>query len=148
MHREHIQATPSWRDGPPRYDCCLVNTGEGDGIEGLEAGRIQLFFSFVHRGVVYPCALVHWYSRAGNQPHEVTGMWVVKPDFLEDGHTPFTSVVHLSTIYRAAHLIAVHSDEWVPHGLTFNQSLDFFETFFISHFADIHMFESLYDSVV
>ena len=26
MHRKHIRATPSWRQGPARYDCAFVNS--------------------------------------------------------------------------------------------------------------------------
>ena len=57
---------------------------------------MQLFFSFTHDNVEYPCALVHWFSHVGDSDN-CTGMWVVEPDTYDDGR-PFTSIIHLDTI--------------------------------------------------
>jgi hypothetical protein len=47
MCREHIRAVPSWRGGPARYDCVLVNTDPDiEGTCGFEVARVFLFFFF------------------------------------------------------------------------------------------------------
>jgi hypothetical protein len=51
----------------------------------------------------YQCALVHWYSRVGDEPDEETEMWIVEPP----------SIIHLDCIPRAAHLIAVCREPFV-----------------------------------
>ncbi|OSX55713.1 hypothetical protein POSPLADRAFT_1117085, partial [Postia placenta MAD-698-R-SB12] len=85
MRRERIRATPSWRSGPGRYDCVFVNNNDADGFRGLLAARVRLFFSFTYEQVKYPCALVEWFSPVSQEPDDDTGMWIVEPDFDEDG---------------------------------------------------------------
>ena len=74
MHREHIRATPSWRRGPPRYDCVFVNSHPDlEGMHGLDVVRVVLFFSFPYKGITYPCAFVRWFSIIGEERDEETG---------------------------------------------------------------------------
>jgi hypothetical protein len=41
MRREYIRATPSWRNGHPRYDTVFINSDSSeDGMGGLEVARI------------------------------------------------------------------------------------------------------------
>jgi hypothetical protein len=141
MRRERIRAVTSWRKGSARHDCAFVETDPAlRGMHGLDITRIQLFFSFVHNDITYPCALVHWYSRVGDEPHEDTGMWVVEPDWCADG-SPCESVIHLDCILRAAHLIGVYGDDLLPPGLTAENSLDSFNSYFVNKFIDHHAFE-------
>ncbi|KAH8979767.1 hypothetical protein EDB86DRAFT_3088545 [Lactarius hatsudake] len=94
MHRERIYAVKSWRKGPGRYDTIFFNADPSmEGMRGLDVARTQLFFSFTHEGVEYPCALVHWFSRVGDLPDERTGMWVVEPD-----HKSHVSIIRLDGI--------------------------------------------------
>ena len=90
--------------------------------------------------VKYPCALVHWYSLVGDSPNENTGMWVIERDILDNGK-PQTSVIHLDSILRLAHLLPIYGDEQAPRGLKYMDSLDIFEEFYVSKFADNHAFE-------
>jgi hypothetical protein len=60
---------------------------------------VRLFFSLKHDGITYPCALVQWFKHVADSPDEITGMWVVEPELLEDGaccvsviHLPYTSI--------------------------------------------------------
>ncbi|THH26521.1 hypothetical protein EUX98_g7665 [Antrodiella citrinella] len=148
MHREYIRATSSWRGGPARYDCVFINIGDGPGMDGLDVVRIKLFFSFKHSNVVYPCALVHWYSRTTDEPNSPTGMWIVEPDLDED-HTPVLTVVHVDAIFRAAHLIGVYpGEEFISEDLTMHESLDHFQQFYVNDLADYHAFEILNPSGV
>ncbi|KAK7461730.1 hypothetical protein VKT23_008159 [Stygiomarasmius scandens] len=82
MRQEVIHSTPSWYNGPPRYDCVFM---EGDtneaGFRGLLVAQVFMFFRFQYSGRRHSCALVHWYSTIGNAPCDQTGMWMVQPDF-------------------------------------------------------------------
>jgi hypothetical protein len=141
MRREHIRATPSWRNGAPRYDCAFLNSQpELDGMRGLQVVRILLFFSFCVQDNFYPCALVHWFSRLQDEPDEDTGMWMVEPESDADGE-PVISVVHLDCIFRAAHLIPIFGTGFIPKNLNLHQSLDAFRAFYVNKFADHHAFE-------
>jgi hypothetical protein len=100
MSREFIRVTPSWRKERPRYDCVFLSTDpEKEGMRGLDVARVLAFFSFFFQGEEYQCALVHWFSRIGSEPNEVTGMWVVEPEFNADDE-PSLAIIHVDTIYR------------------------------------------------
>jgi hypothetical protein len=109
MHREYIRATPSWRKGHPRYDCIFINTQpELAGMRGLGVARVFLFFfSFVHEDTYYPCALVQWFSVIGDEPDDETGFWMVEADVCDNGQ-PSLAIIHLDSIYRAAHLVPAY----------------------------------------
>jgi len=53
-----------------------------------------------------------WFSCVDDGPDENTSMWVVEPDIHEDG-TKFTSIIHLNTIVRAAHLLPVFGQDLI-----------------------------------
>ncbi|KAF5378335.1 hypothetical protein D9615_008783 [Tricholomella constricta] len=81
MRRERIRSTPSWRGRGPRRDCAfVVEDDQQPGMKGMSVVRVQLFFSFKHDGVTYPCALVEWFKTVGRGPDAETGLWKVKPD--------------------------------------------------------------------
>lgn len=135
MRRERIRSMPSWRGGPCRHDCVFVETDpDAEGMRGLDVGRVRLFFSFKFQGKFYPCALVQWFSRIGDEADEDTGMWIIKPD-------PTLSVVHLDTILRAAHLIGVYGTQVMPKNLSHSQSLDIFRAYYVNKYIDHQSFE-------
>ena len=101
---------------------------------------MQLFFSFSHDGVKYPCTLVHWFSHVGTLPGDNTGMWVVKPDVLDHGEA-FTSIIHLDMVVRASHLIPVFGPEHVSKTLSFTDTLDAFSSFYVNKYVDHHAFK-------
>lgn len=141
MRNERIHATKSWRKGPPRYDCIFVETDpDAPGMAGLDIARVYLFFSCTFNGVKYPCALVHWFSRVGQSADPGTGMWIVEPDFTDD-EVPITSVIHLDTIIRAAHLLPVFKEKFVSRDLSFSDTLNHFQLFYVNKFIDHHAFE-------
>jgi hypothetical protein len=136
MHRQRIHAVPSWRRGRPRYDCVFMEKDANQaGFRGMHAARVFLFFSFTYRSVFYPCALVHWFSPIDIKPCEDTGLWIVQPDFLADG-SPFKSIVHLDCIFRSAHLLGMAGKEFLPHDLSFDDSLDAFSAFYVNKYSD------------
>ena len=141
MRREHIRATISWRKGPARYDCILVNTDPGiNGACGFEIARAFLFFS--HQNKEYPCALVQWFSFVGLD--EDTGFWMVEPDVNANTGHPHIAIIHLDSIYRAVHLIpAPRNANFIDRSITMHTSLDTFELFYVNNFVDHHAFAVL-----
>ncbi|KAF8168552.1 hypothetical protein B0H34DRAFT_855228 [Crassisporium funariophilum] len=141
MHREHIRATPSWQHGAPRYDCVYVEKDpDADGFRGLDVAQVELFFSFTYDSVSYPCALVRWFVPHGESPCKDTGMWMVKPDF-NTRRRRVSSVIHIDTILRSAHLSGVAGDQFILRTLTHSQSLQAFRLFYVNKYADHHAHE-------
>ncbi|KAG2112306.1 uncharacterized protein F5147DRAFT_744582 [Suillus discolor] len=141
MRYERIRAVDTWRNGPGRYDCVFVSTdSSADGMHGLDIARVRLFFSLKHDGITYPCALVQWFKCVADSPDEITGMWVVEPELLEDG-ARCVSVIHLDSIFRVAHLIPVFGGDFVPTNLTYSQTLDAFCTYYVNNFIDHHAYK-------
>jgi hypothetical protein len=147
MRREHIRATASWRKGPARYDCILVNTDPDiDGARGFEIARVFLFFSFRHQleDKEYPCALVQWFSFVGLEPDEDTGYWLVEPDVDADTGQPHIAVIHVDSIFRAVHLMpAFRNANFIDRSITMHTSLDTFKLFCVNKFVDHHSFAVL-----
>jgi hypothetical protein len=138
MRRERIRATPEWRGGFGRYDTVFVSEdANAPGMQGLMVARVRLFFSFQAAGVLYPCALVHWFSRTAEVCHPETGMWTVERNLDNEGN-PVLQVIHLDTILRACHLLPVFGNGRVPRGLHFTDTLDAFQAYYVNKFADHH----------
>ncbi|KAH7909933.1 hypothetical protein BJ138DRAFT_1127279 [Hygrophoropsis aurantiaca] len=141
MRREHIRACPLWRNIHSRNDCVFINADSGlEGMLGLEIARILCFFSFRHEEEIYPCALVHWFDKIGNEADEDTGMWMVRPGKRADGSRNL-AVIHIETIYRAAHLIPIYGTEPIPESIKHYHSYDAFRGFYVNKYADHHAFE-------
>ncbi|KAF8552429.1 hypothetical protein OG21DRAFT_1477771 [Imleria badia] len=103
-----------------------------DPMSGLEVVHVLAFFSFYFKGIYYPCAAVHWFDRVGDEPDEDTGMWL---------HQRGISIIHIDSIYRAAHLIPVYGKHIIPSHLHPHHSYDSFHLFYVNRFADHHAFE-------
>lgn len=144
MHRERIRSTPSWKNGPPRHDCVLLERQRNEpGFKGLLAAQVLLFFSFSYEGEEHACAYVHWFERVGDEPHPVTGMWQVRPDFNEAGNR-LASVVSVDNILRGVHLLPVFAEEYTDLTMTFSDTLYAFHTYFINRYSDYHANEIAY----
>jgi hypothetical protein len=144
MRRELIRAVSTWKSGPSRYDCVFAVTDESlKGMRGLDIARVRFFLSFSYRGITYPCALVHWYSRIGDEPDEKTGMWIVQPEVCGDG-APFKGIIHIDCIMRAAHLIGVYRTAHIPRQWTLHDSLDVFDSYYVNKYIDHHAFETAF----
>ena len=111
------------------------------GMQGLGVAQVFLFFSFVHEDTYYPCALVQWFSIIGDEPDDETGFWMVKADICDNGQ-PSLAIIHLDSIYRAAHLVPAYcSSDFVNRLLTMHDALDNFKTFYVNKYVDYHAFE-------
>lgn len=141
MRREIIRSSPNWRNEGPRKDCVFVNANpETDPMNGLEVARVLAFFSFHFKGNYYPSAVVNWFDRVGDQPDEDTGMWLVRPQITQR-HQRTHSIIHIDTVYRAAHLIPVYAKDFVPNQPHPHQSYDNYQLFYVNKYADHHAFE-------
>ncbi|KAI6033968.1 hypothetical protein BKA83DRAFT_4044264, partial [Pisolithus microcarpus] len=99
------------------------------------------FFSFFYmNGYSYPCALIHWFEHIVDEPDELTGMWMVKLSFIEDG-TKNLSIIHVDSIIHNTHLLPIFGWEQVPPYINPHNSLDIYHSFYVNHFADHHAFE-------
>ncbi|RDX47828.1 hypothetical protein OH76DRAFT_1353392 [Lentinus brumalis] len=139
MRKERIRAVASWRKGRARRDCVYIHKDPNlPGFKGLHVARVHVLFSFTYLDTLYECALVSWYSPVGDEPDADTGMWVVEPDMELEGRRrqPCLQVVDLSTILRAAHLIGVAGDSFLPRDVGPDVSLDVFKQFFVNKYAD------------
>ena len=141
MQRQRIHANSSWQNGAPRYDCVFVEKDPSlAGFRGLFVAQVMLFFSFSYRNVFYPCALVQWFDVIGEDPCPHTGMWMVEPEFDEDGDRA-VSVIHLDSIMRPAHLIGIYGRDPLPCNLKHTDSLSAFAAFYVNRFSDYHAFQ-------
>lgn len=110
------------------------------GIKGLSPVRVMLFFTFMHQGKTYLCALVDWFKKYGSHSDKETGMWKVRPHMVE--HYCLRTVVHLDTFLRGAHLLPVFDGAThLPIDFHFSYSLDVFKAYFINKYADNQMYE-------
>ncbi|KAI5999626.1 hypothetical protein EDD15DRAFT_2386382 [Pisolithus albus] len=145
MRREYICSCPMWRNEGPRFDCIFVVTDpQAEGMRGLDVARILCFFSFKYQGTLYPCAVVHWFDRVGDGPDIATGMWTVRPRY-HTHNLRNIAIVHIDTIYRAAHLIPVYSSHNInARDIRPHQSYDVFRLFYVNKYADHHTFEIVF----
>ena len=99
MCYEIIHATPSWQEGHPCYDCVFVAKGgmDTEGFRSLLVARVRLFFSCVHTGHLYLCALVDWFVPIAEEPDKLTGMWIVAPEVDNNG-CHIQSVISLDSV--------------------------------------------------
>jgi hypothetical protein len=144
MTTQKIRCTPSWRNGPARYDCVYAEKDPTlPGFKGLYVAQVVLLFSFEFRSVHYPCALVKWFTQVGDEPCPITGMWMVQPEHYDDDQdegSRVISVIHLDSVLRPAHLIPVFGDKPVDHDLHFSHSLMAFKTFYVNKYSDYHAY--------
>ncbi|KIJ62072.1 hypothetical protein HYDPIDRAFT_95108 [Hydnomerulius pinastri MD-312] len=144
MQTEYIRSTPLWRNEGPRLNCVLVGTNadnsEDTGMGAYDIARVLAFFSFKYRGVVYPCAVIRWFDKIGGSPDEDTGMWMVRPAFLPN-HSPHITIIHVDSIYRAAHLIPIFGSSHISRNIKPHHCYDAFRAFYVNKYADHHSFE-------
>ncbi|KIL58389.1 hypothetical protein M378DRAFT_86568 [Amanita muscaria Koide BX008] len=136
MLRERIRSTHKWRcDGVERQDCVFVmNNPDLPGFRGMYAAQVLAFVKFKHNRVTYRCAVIKQFSTIGDSPCPDTGMWMVQR---EDKY----EIIHIDSIFRAAHLIGIAGLSWIPHRLKHYDSLKAFKMFYINKFIDYNAYE-------
>ncbi|KAG1722011.1 hypothetical protein EDB19DRAFT_1859531 [Suillus lakei] len=140
MKRKHIRACPLWRNECVRNDCVFVITdSNARGMLGMDVAHVMAFFSLRQHGRPIPCAVVCWFNEVGNAPDPDTGMWMVKPAFSAQNTLHF-AIIHIDTIFRAAHLLPVFGTVPLSPSIKFHHVLNIFKLY-INKFADHHAFE-------
>lgn len=146
MRREYIRACPNWRNEGPRQDCVFVVTNpDHAGFQGMDVARVLCLFSFSFQGSLFPCAVIRWFDRIGETPNTDTGMWVVKPS-VTVARQPKFAVIHIDSIFRAAHLIPVFAEapRLPSQGIHPHHSYNHFRLFYVNKFADHHAFATAF----
>jgi len=139
MCRERIWSTPCFH-GYPRHDTAFVVLDDSQpGMEGMEVGRVLLFFSFHYHHESHSCALINWFVH-DNERDPDTGMWTVQLECDRRGE-PTVQVIALETIAHGAHLLPVYGSTRVPDDFSHHDALDSFNSFFVNHFIDHHTHE-------
>ena len=136
MRCERIRSTPSFYGHPRRDTVFVVLDDSKPGMEGMEIGRVLLFFSFFYRRKAHSCALINWFVH-DNEPDPDTGMWTVQLECDRKGE-PNVQVIPLETIARGAHLLLVYGSMRIPDDFSHHDALDSFNSFFVNHFIDHH----------
>ncbi len=107
----------------------------------MHVTRALLFMLVRYLDMVYPCALMNWYSAVGTAPDPDTGLWVVTPD-VDYNNCLVESVVHVDCLLRGAHLIGKSNrNEFIPRGMKHTDTLNIFPSFFVNKYADHHSYE-------
>jgi hypothetical protein len=95
----------------------------------------------MHNDQEYGCMLIHWFSCVGTGPDENTGLWIVEPEFEDEGK-PHLDIIHIDTILCAAHLLPVfRTNQYISRLLTMHNTLDTFKEFYVNKFVNYHAFE-------
>lgn len=146
MQQEFICAYPNWWNDGPRYDCVFVVTDpDTEGLRGLDVAWVLVFFSFKFQGEQFSCTIIWWFDRVGNAPNDDTGMWIIKPSS-NASRQPKIAVIHIDSIFHAAHLIPVYGTLPIPsQGIPPNKSYDHFHLFYINKYADHHAFTTAFE---
>ncbi|KAJ6521383.1 hypothetical protein DFH09DRAFT_1251126 [Mycena vulgaris] len=132
MCRERIQSTPTWRKHGPRQDCAFaVKNQQEHGIWGMSAVQVLLLFSFSHNGVDYLCTLVEWFKKVGQSPN-------IETELTHPGGSRLTTIVHLDTLLRGAHLIPVYGTGHIHIGFHHIYSLNALKSFHVNKYVDHH----------
>ncbi|KAL4062672.1 hypothetical protein J3A83DRAFT_4092501 [Scleroderma citrinum] len=105
---------------------------------------LPLFLFFFFQNKCYLCVVVQWFDHVGDEPDVDTGMWIVCPT--STNHCAATSVIHVDTIYCAAHLIPVYGTQFIPRDIKPHHSYDIFTAFYVNKFVDHHAFSLLSDT--
>ena len=92
-------------------------------------------------GELHQYALIHWYSIFGDQPDPDNGMWVVTPDYF--GSAPNISVIHIDSIFCAAHLLPIFDENPLPRMLNYTSTLDSFKAFYVNNYIDYHTYKTV-----
>ncbi|KAH9015025.1 hypothetical protein EDB84DRAFT_1277471, partial [Lactarius hengduanensis] len=139
LRRERIRSTPHFFGHPRRDTVFVVLNDSQPGMEGMEIGRVLLFFSFEYRRKSFSCALINWFVHADERDPD-TGMWVVKQEVDRRGQ-PTLEVIHVDSIARAAHLLPIYGSSRVPEDFDYHNALDTYYSFFVNHYVDHHAHE-------
>jgi hypothetical protein len=117
----------------------VVTDASQPGMEGMEIGRVLLFFSFKYRWKTFSCALINWFVHADERDPD-TRLWIVEPELDRHGK-PTLEVIDVDSIACGAHLLPVYGSSQVPEDFDYHDALDAYNTFFVNHYVGHHAHE-------
>ncbi len=82
-------------------------------------------------------------SQVGDEPDEDIGMWIIQPDFDADS-SPHCAVIHLDCILHAVYLIGKYGKDFLQEGLTFNHTLETFDSLYVNKYIDHYAFKIMF----
>ena len=110
-------------------------------MDAFDVTHILTFFTFTSQdGRHFPWTVVQWFDKIGDSPNEDTGMWMVCPAYLPN-HSPNYTVIHLDSIYYAAHLIPVYGMDHISCKIKHHNCYNVFHAFYVNKYVDHHTFE-------
>lgn len=121
------------------WDTVFVSLDKSQpGMQGMLVAHALLFFLFYdpYLNKEIPCVLVNLVIPQGDNPDEVTGMWMVCPEY--QGSIQTLKVIHLDSIARGAHLLPVYGSGFLPEDFHYSFALDAFKFFFVNHYVNHH----------
>ena len=142
MCRQCIYTTPLWRNtGLEQYDCIFAEKNPTlPSFQGIFVAQVLHLFDFHFQNQLYPCALVHWFDTIGDKPCINIGMWMVQPEYDDQGASVL-SVIHLDSIMWPAHLIGIYGANSIPRDLHFSDSLSAFSASYINKYLNYHAYK-------
>jgi hypothetical protein len=139
LHREFIWSMPSFHGHAHRDTVFVVLDESMKGMEGMEIGRILLFFSFQYCRKNFSCALTNWFVH-DDEPDRDTGMWTMQMEHDRHGQ-PTIEIIDVDSIAQGAHLLSIYGFSRVLNDFSHHDALDSFNSFFVNHFIDHHTHE-------
>ncbi|KAH9915965.1 uncharacterized protein BXZ73DRAFT_54076 [Epithele typhae] len=142
MYSEMIRCSADWQNKGPRYDTVLVQVRDADDVMGgMVVARLCELFSFTVGHELFECALVEWFNLALDTIDALTGMWVVKPEKVNNQQA--IDIIPLDSIVRSCHLIPYFGTRTLKKGWDYRQMLRSFKSFYVNCYIDYHSFELL-----
>ena len=138
--RERIHSTPNFHSAPCRDTVFVELDGDQLGLLGMVIAHVLLLFSFHYCRKDHSCTLVNWFLHDEDTPDEHTGLWEVRLE-RDARRQPVVDVIDVNTIVRAAHLLPIYGQSRVPEWFSHFRALDTYQSFFVNHFVDHHVFE-------
>ena len=86
--------------------------------------------------------MVCWFKTREDNPDELTGIWIVKSEYNDNGDRVI-DIIPLNLIIQAYNLIGVYGDDLMAQDFHFSYSLDVFQSFYVNRFIDYHTHECL-----
>ena len=77
----------------------------------------------------------------GDRPGPDNGMWVITPNFFGGAHNLL--VIHIDSIFHAAHLLPIFNTTPIPQTFNYTRSLDSFQGFYVNKYVDYHSYETV-----
>ncbi|KAG2358809.1 hypothetical protein BDR07DRAFT_1293884, partial [Suillus spraguei] len=108
------------------------------GVGGMQVKHICACSLWQNEAPHNDCIFV---NTGTNAPDLATGMWMIVHPVYSANCTPIHSIIHVDTIYHAAHLIPMYGHHFISPNINLHVSYDSFHVFYVNKYVDHHTFE-------